>query len=134
ARSGRNTGPWPKPNSSMNSAKLMAAFLPAGQTATGMGARGNAVTQSAASCAKVAQGKSTANSPAPAPPTSAMNSRRFIRSPRQRVEERPRDRQTECLGDGQIDDELGGLPLRHALTAKRAAAGAARGTRRGNPS
>src|SRR6516225_1673854 len=45
------------------------------------------------------------------------------------------DRRTECLGGGQIDDELRGLPLRHARrTAKRAAAGAARGTTRGIPS
>src|SRR5262249_40218475 len=41
------TGPWPKPNSSTNSAKLTATFLPAGQAATCTGSRGNAVTQSA---------------------------------------------------------------------------------------
>ena len=33
ARSGRNTGPWPKPNSSTKRAKLTATFLPTGQAA-----------------------------------------------------------------------------------------------------
>ncbi len=56
ARSGRNTGPWPKPNSSTNRAKLTATFLPPGQAATWTGVRGNAVTQSALSCAKIAEG------------------------------------------------------------------------------
>src|SRR5437868_15422956 len=55
ARSGRKTGPWPKPNTSTNRAKLTATFLPAGHEATCTGARGNAVTQSALSCAKIAE-------------------------------------------------------------------------------
>src|SRR5580692_3913878 len=53
ARSGRNTGPWPKPNSSTNRAKLTATFLPPGHAAIWIGSRGNLVTQSVPSCAKV---------------------------------------------------------------------------------
>src|SRR5580704_313935 len=59
--SGRKTGPWPKPNSSTNSAKLTATFLPAGQAATWIGSRGNPVTESVPSCAKVAAESGTTN-------------------------------------------------------------------------
>src|SRR6266576_3636477 len=48
ARSGRKTGPWPKPNTSTNRAKLTATFLPPGQLETLAGSRGNLVTQSVA--------------------------------------------------------------------------------------
>ena len=59
ARSGRKTGPWPKPNSSTNRAKLTATFLPPGQAETWTGSRGKAVTQSAPSCAKARGGKAS---------------------------------------------------------------------------
>src|SRR5216684_4404300 len=62
ARSGRKTGPWPKPNSSTNRAKLTATFLPAGQAATWIASRGKPVTASVASCAEVAEGSATAGS------------------------------------------------------------------------